>query len=419
MTTKLEETKMDGTKRQGISAIQSWSSYFADCLQKIPNTLIPVDNTLSVTLVSPEYLQQHSNYNNQFSEKCLCIQGPSEKDMYQINKGMFGTESYNSYKTSICEENSYPDKIKGTREDYNFCKEMDYTTLQHKTKADNSAGQSPSALMNVWQKLVNIVNSRESQEEEEQQERCSTPIVPRKRVHSPKARRKLNVVSRGRGRGRGKSQLRRSGVSQTRHRKERTKHDITIDMQNDFDDWKNVEFLNDCKSTSAEMTVGNDFTDEDVTDFAVNLTITDNSNYQLEPERVNFTAKVKYRPACSFTFGFSEVNQDGDSRDDPARSRQSSVTSVESEDSFCIIFESDSECEEIEEEDESETDESDDEVISHLTPTKVFFFNNIFYLEIIFNFSFSLLLIYKCATFNELQRKNKSKINSERRYKKL
>ena len=86
----------------------------------------------------------------------------------------------------------------------------------------------PNLFTNMLQKVISSVTDRF----------CKTNLVESdlspKRSFSSRQRRKLNMVAKGRGRGRAKSQLRRSGVSQTRHRKERTKHDITVDIENDF-----------------------------------------------------------------------------------------------------------------------------------------------------------------------------------------
>lgn len=54
-----------------------------------------------------------------------------------------------------------------------------------------------------------------------------------------KSRRKCNVIAKSRRKKRGKVQLRKSGVSQMKHRKERIKHTLYSNIQDDLDDLPN------------------------------------------------------------------------------------------------------------------------------------------------------------------------------------
>lgn len=186
-----------------------------------------------------------------------------------------------------------------------------------------------------------------------------------KRGCSPKARlRRLHDVSSGRGRGRAKSQLRRSGVSQTRHRKERNRHECAADIKSDIDSWEELEYC-------AE--------DVDEVDHAAQPCHED------DIERMSFTfadVKLKRRKPeksknCVWgQLAVSPQNLDKGGRQEKSAFRQRllSDSSVDSEESYFIVFEDDSSSDECDFETDVKsyvgTEETEDEEVSFKTKVR-------------------------------------------------
>lgn len=205
-----------------------------------------------------------------------------------------------------------------------------------------------------------------------------------KRALSPKQQRKITNVTKGRGRGRAKPQLRRSGVSQTRHRKERSKHDLVIDIQDDFRNWQEFEIYHRMEDDSIDW-LSFDESDEDVMEdsdlfieeLRTPLTSTFNdipsrcqrpkTRKVIDQEASKFSARVRYVPdsGCDMNTIREEYNEEKrEPQIDAFRSRLFSESSVDSEDSYCIVFEtgSDLNCRnEIDEESGNEFDSSDED----------------------------------------------------------
>lgn len=256
------------------------------------------------------------------------------------------------------------------------------TCSQQPTIVGTMLTQAYNKVVNGVTDLLQLGNTSESM----------PPSLFMKRACSPKPRSKrVHVVSNGRGRGRAKSQLRRSGVSQTRHRKERSRYDCSEDIKSDIDNWEELEY---CQSTD-------DDGGQDVCDFAGSPGQFDNADEDTQYRRSSnsFTlADVKPRkrkPKNSKKHGWANVSVaftvpclDEDGGIDPSfdigfRPRLMSESSVDSEDSYCIVFENDGDSSESDfetdaescraSETESETEDEDDiDVEVHsMRPTKV------------------------------------------------
>lgn len=173
-------------------------------------------------------------------------------------------------------------------------------------------------------------------------------------------RRKANSIAMGRGRGRDRCQLRRSGVSQTRHRMERTKRDLAMIIEVDYKIYQNdkiqyCELQND-HSSNDESNNLDDMDGYDVPDGALLLkrtspVIFSSSDITLtkqEPqmskdqETMKHSTKVRYVIDSSTKSNKDCNKKTSDTEESLSRSRLLSVSSIDSEDSF-IVFEANDE----------------------------------------------------------------------------
>ncbi|XP_076231760.1 protein phosphatase 1 regulatory subunit 15 [Calliopsis andreniformis] len=229
-------------------------------------------------------------------------------------------------------------------------------------------------LTNMWQRVRDSVTNRFYKTDS-----IESDVTIKRSSLSPKQRRKMNTVAKGRGRGRAKSQLRRSGVSQTRHRKERIKHELEADIQNDFRNWQESEIY--CTQGNKQL---EDYysLDEDTVDGCtepvthIMFTIADvEPNVQKLKARNHgdqripkFSSRKKHIPKCterSSTYYDDCFENKYNMQRSMFRPRLMSESSIDSEDSYCIVFETGSEAaykSDYDDSDESDTDQvSEDE----------------------------------------------------------
>ncbi|KAK9309827.1 hypothetical protein QLX08_000642 [Tetragonisca angustula] len=241
---------------------------------------------------------------------------------------------------------------------------MENSLLTHSTNTLNTEtiqqSTFPNLFTNMFQKIIDGVTDKFSKTD------FNKSNIPAKASFSSKQRRKLTTVAKGRGRGRAKSQLRRSGVSQTRHRKERIKHDITIDIESDFKSWQELEEYDTTENKESEdVCLGEDVVDAvqyiieermspvtytfaDVEPKIQKPKIRRNLNYDIS----KFSAKI---PECLKQTDISNYD---------FRPRLISESSIDSEDSYCIVFETDSEVtfkSDVEDSEESDINEISEE----------------------------------------------------------
>lgn len=161
--------------------------------------------------------------------------------------------------------------------------------------------------------------------------------IPIKRMKQHNSR-KANAIATGRGRGRAKGQLRRSGVSQTRHRK-RTKL-----IQDDYETWQQVcSVQNEC---TVDDTDGYDVPDaaqfikETTSPIILNLSDITFTKHKLKTRNKE---EAKYSTRVSST----KLNNDDSEmyKIDSCRSRLLSECTDDSEDSFVIFEDCDDESE--------------------------------------------------------------------------
>ncbi|XP_076163399.1 protein phosphatase 1 regulatory subunit 15 [Ptiloglossa arizonensis] len=201
----------------------------------------------------------------------------------------------------------------------------------------------------------------------------SVSLMTMKQSLSSKQRRKLNTVAKSRGHGRAKSQLRRSGVSQTRHRKKRTKHDLEIDIKNDSKNWQEFELYHTIESKESKDCFR---LDEDMINGIERVNhLTTYTFADVKPKTCKivdhkvskFSTRMKCIPEC-----MEEINSCHEDcikyrcnfQRKTFRPRLISENSIDSEDSCCIVFETESEVNyksDLEDTDESDIDQSSED----------------------------------------------------------
>ncbi|XP_012152833.1 protein phosphatase 1 regulatory subunit 15 [Megachile rotundata] len=234
-----------------------------------------------------------------------------------------------------------------------------------------------SNLLNMWEKFCSVTDRFCRIDSEESD-------LLTKRSCSPKQRKKLNTIAKGRGRGRAKSQLRRSGVSQTRHRKERTKHDLKLAIESDLKNWEELDMydtnenneLENCSNFDEDTVDGLDsmqcsmkeaihpatFTFADI---QPKKTQKSRARRNVDQRMCKFSTKMRFIPECTNkanAFDQDIIDNGYDFRKNTFRPRLISESSIDSEDSYCIVFETGSE--EIHDSDFEDTEDSDTDQIS-------------------------------------------------------
>lgn len=236
-------------------------------------------------------------------------------------------------------------------------------------------------LRNVWQKVCDSVTDRFCRTNS-----VESDVTMKRPLLSPKQQRKHNTIAKGRGRGRGraKSQLRRSGVSQTRHRKERTKHELATDIQSDFRNWQESEMYDMIENKELEdcFCLDEDMVDGEIVR-PILYTVADVVSEVKKPEMRNiidqglpkFSTRMRCISECmeeSNIFREDRIENQYNTQRNAFRPRLMSESSIDSEDSYCIVF--DNGCETayrsgLEDTDESDTDEdtcNDEESVSSI-----------------------------------------------------
>ena len=280
-----------------------------------------------------------------------------------------------SNKSSVKDKGISKDEI--TSEDKLISPEnMQIPNSSFKESTEEKSLSTTNLLSNMLKKVVNTVTDH-FRPLSSGSEGCA------KRYQTSKTRRKPNFVSRGRGRGRGKSQLRRNGVSQTTHRKERCNHDIGSDIQDDLDSWVKFDPYTVPSAWVGENKDLKDTMEDEDPSCSLSFEFIDITPETTNKEKTeNFSMQDKYVPECPLEEREANCTIDKTI----CRPRLISETSVDSEDSFIVFdteFESNVEdfnCSEEDDTSGSETEsasetesESESETDDEYTPThKVF-----------------------------------------------
>ncbi|KOX74467.1 Protein phosphatase 1 regulatory subunit 15A [Melipona quadrifasciata] len=220
---------------------------------------------------------------------------------------------------------------------------MENSLLTHSTNTLSTETIQQSTFSNLFtnmfQKIIDGVTDKFSKTD------FNKSNMPVKASFSSKQRRKLTTVAKGRGRGRAKSQLRRSGVSQTRHRKERIKHDIIIDIESDFKSWQELEEYDTTEDKESEdLCLGEDVVDAVQYIIEERMSPVTYTFADVEPKikKPKIRRNVNY-DISKFSAKIPEYLKQTDTSNYDFRPRLISESSIDSEDSYCIVFETDSE----------------------------------------------------------------------------
>ncbi|XP_053994413.1 uncharacterized protein LOC128884799 [Hylaeus volcanicus] len=252
-------------------------------------------------------------------------------------------------------------------------KEFSLSTLDSNLESvqENKQTTVSNMLTNMWQKVCNSVSDRFYRTDLIESDNSM------KQSLSPKQRRKLNTIAMGRGRGRARSQLRRSGVSQTRHRKERSKHDLEIDIESDFKSWQDFEVYCTVESKESEDCFRLDKDTMDAVGINSHKTYT---FADVKPKiQKSKTRKISDQGICKLSgrmrripeyteetkpFHTDCIDNRYNSQKNSFRPRLMSESSIDSEDSYCIVFETGSEVNyrsDLEDSDESDMDQTSED----------------------------------------------------------
>lgn len=206
----------------------------------------------------------------------------------------------------------------------------------------------PLKIMNGVTDLLNFQSSPSPESE-----------IPAKRPYSPKphhAKQTPTDVARGRGRGRGRSQLRRSGVSQTRHRQERIRQRLSADIRDDLNglDLQDQYIDDEVPSTPCVDETGQRIrysadgpeAEPGASRFPFSVRFCNIKRKKPKQRNkqgsISDNCKVRYIPEKTIDVGGAS-DEEGTESERIRRRRLQSDLSVDSEDSYCIVFENGSE----------------------------------------------------------------------------
>ena len=325
------------------------------------NCLISVQNSSIANEEEFEYIYSDTNTKEMdVKENCYIFEETYSKDISNTEQ-LFNCNNSMSDKT-VNMENSLLTHSTNT---------LSTETIQQST--------FPNLFSNIFQKIIGVTEFSKTD--------FNKSNMPAKASFSSKQRRKLTTVAKGRGRGRAKSQLRRSGVSQTRHRKERIKHDITVDIESDLKSWQEFEEYDTTENKESEdLCLGEDVVDAvqyiiEERMSPVTYTFADiepkiqkpkmrrNVNYDIS----KFSARIFECPKQTDTSNYDFVENRYNSQN-TFRPRLISESSIDSEDSYCIVFETDSEItfkSDVEDSGESDINEMSESDINEISEDEI------------------------------------------------
>ena len=375
----------------------SFISNFNDTLSVtvVPNEgVIPPDFFKNLTRSSDQLASEKLNEKNEITKFQEILPNNSFYDVKSKISNMFPDEM----KTLSGADNSdelkieFVDEIKGekiseytqTPKDAKFLTNSTVDiTMEDSCKTeskliengDNIVEDSTTGWHNMWRKVVKGV----ADHFETMRSDSSGGSSSRRSVTKP--RRKTCTIALARGKGRGRSQLRRSGVSQSQHRKERPKPITCSDTQDDLESWDECydesddeEILEDSPESMENNRMMIDDSKEEEEQSSKACSMFYNIPFSQSPskntrkrkqtmgESPNVPVRVRYTPDKMMDIEFIDEDEVELSMKLPEfRRRQMSESSVDSEDSYCIVFEKESGSEDESEDEEDELDESSDE----------------------------------------------------------
>lgn len=405
LTTKLEPLATDNMfihVKESLNIVESIHNNMLDEKKQPCLNGIFTRDTESGLRLSSEYISDHNKDKKGSDDKEESLEENTCKSdyIYSLLNNEFRTCEEESFEY-ICPESRTEESL-STESNEKYCySKITFNEQSPNNSTDNNeavkiVSTSGSKMQTTRQATVSNMITNMIQKVFGGDRTCGTDstesdTVTRRSSGSPKQRKKLNTVASGRGRGRGKSQLRRSGVSQTRHRKERTKHDIAADIETELRCWQELDIYDDTDTTESEdcLNFNEDAADtlqyvmeESVSPVTYIFSLDDVKSKKVQKSKTcsrNTEQKTKYcgkmknmideyvEETKCFDFDFVENRNNV-----CTRSRLMSESSIDSEDSYCIVFE-DSSCivfetdsevtysSDLEDGEESDTESSNDE----------------------------------------------------------
>ncbi|XP_034935661.1 protein PFC0760c-like [Chelonus insularis] len=404
--------KMDSSIEDSATEQASKSTFFqgivgvfdsiTNMVSKISNYTNILSNTLSVTvvpnddIVSSEFLLQNLTVNNQdlSSSKdnlAKMFGNTTNKSMCDVNNHV--TQVFTTHQFKNLNLVNTDNTISSERIDFihdeehykNLIKEKNdlelaiEESLKH-MKNYNSYDETDSNFSNLGKNHLNVLTNNdkmlmnseniisENKSDTEQWIELDNLVdedkdekVFSKKPRSLKMRKKSNIAARYRGKGRNRIQLRKSGVSQLKHRKERIKQNIYSNIQEDLNVWEK-EQNDSSEEQSSIISSSTDDENQNNDDYVCDMKIeypTLIESFRLG-DSLSINDKEEEKSLENLTHSCDESDSTFSSD-----SRRLSQCSVESDDSCFIVFEDESadedDDESTDEEDSKSTDYSDDD----------------------------------------------------------
>ncbi|KAK0085897.1 hypothetical protein PV326_005754 [Microctonus aethiopoides] len=359
---------------------------FVNVVSKLPNYMTTINNPLSVTVVpnggiiSSEYILKNLTRKNEHLSTCMdsstnileCVKNKTwmesvfdtNDDLEQSNLPNFISKSQMAIMKSIklmnniehcnkIDDTCNPQNIPPSMGNFNnsLCPKinMSQITTEHFPQTKDNLSDE----METSTECDDLLNSKESM----------------KRLF-PKKIKKCNIIARH-----GKVQLKKPGISQLKHRKKRSKYNMHSNIQDDMDVWGNEEgnssemSSEDCVSSTSTSTIDNDSNHDNTID-KFQMIHSDYPSLICPSSQLNQSKSIEIMGKKVLESPLQSPKHDVSVK---LGSSHSSDSSIDSEDSFSIVFQDKSEsecntdcdtessCTESETDKSDESDESDDD----------------------------------------------------------
>ncbi|KAK0167525.1 hypothetical protein PV327_004912 [Microctonus hyperodae] len=339
---------------------------FVNVISKLPNYMTTINNPLSVTVVpnggiiSSEYILKNLTRKKEHLSTCM----DSSTNILQCVKNKTWMESVFDTNNDDLEQFNLSNFISKSR--MAIMKSINLTNkIEHCNKIDDmhnpqsitcDIGKFNNSLcpkINMSQittEHFSQVDDNNLSDEMESLIECDEFLNSKESMNRffPKRTKNSNVTARTCSIGRGKVQLRKSGISQLKNRKNKSKHDIYSNIQGDIDVWENEEgnfseiSSEDCVDFTSTSTIDNNFNHDKTID-GFQIINSDYPSLICTSSQLNQSKSLKIIENKNLESPLQSPKHDISIN---FGSPHSSDSSFDSEDSFSIVFQdkSESEC---------------------------------------------------------------------------
>lgn len=377
-TEKLYDALLGYNKNEDITKTNNESINVVQNLRSNINFNIICKNSSEIIFQSRPHVHTTEMSNDMTDNSCktetdLQKYIDSDKDTSNNTKNVIRNYVYNEEGTSV------------DTESYHIVRDLDIPL--HFINSAKEISMS-TRVSDMCRKIWNNVTDRFSSKME------STCYEDSVKCLNSKQQKRDNSVVMHRDCDRGKSLSKRSRGMRSKHQKERTKHDLAMDIQDDYETWQEVQVHHTVQNDSLLDNSSLDDSEYEFLDipelmkqvnnpeiskFSHNISMEQKpkTNKIMNQENLKYSTRVRYIPEHSMERNYYKDcnNRTGcDLQNNQFRPRLISESSSDSsEDSYCITFESGSEIDcitNIDYEETSTEDSEDDEDVEE--KTKVF-----------------------------------------------